>query len=185
MKEKELKQLIQSHTTEESGLDYSALSNDINTQFNVLLDKKMPDLDAEKTKWEESYSKSFFDDLGIDNINSRETLKSYLEERKDFDPQKFNELNSNVNRLNQELDVRKSNFNGDDDDMDYIIHKANTMISAEEGLSFSDAIKQIQESKPSYFGQQTITQHKVNPPKQSYAPSAAQELAKKYGVQLD
>ncbi len=182
MKEKLLKQLIEDHTSDESGLDYSALSNDINTQFNMLLDKKTPNLDEEKTKWETSYSKTLFDDLGIENINSAETLKSYIEERKDYNPEKVKTYQNDITRLKQERDVLKLNFSGDDDDMDYIIHKATTITNGSEDVSFIDAVTQLQESKPDYFGavKPVVTNIKNNPPAQNTRAGFEDILMDKY-----
>ena len=166
MKSLELENLITNHTTDESGLDISALSESINTQFNALLDKKMPDLDKAKDKWELDYTETFYKDLGVENINNTSDLKTYIDTRKDYDPKQLEELTSTKTRLTQERDIYKSNFSGDVDDMDFIIHKANTMISAGTDLSFTDAVNQLREAKPNYFGTETkvTTNVKVTKP---------------------
>lgn len=153
MKLDELKKFIDEATNEESGIDYDSVLTHVNGESGKLADRKV---ETSRAKWETEYNTNLYKELGLEDIKDTSGLKSYIDERKEFNPEEMNSLNSKYERTNKELEIVKLGFNGDNDDLDYIIHKTNTMISAEEGLSYTDAVTKLKETKPSYFGQGTV-----------------------------
>lgn len=183
MKQKDLDKFIETSTNEEGNLDSSKLFESVNMSFNTLRDKQKEQFSTEKSKWEENYNTKFYKDLGYENIKDTSGLKSFIDERKDFDL----EIPTKFESVNKELSIYKTGgFGGDAEDLEYLIHKANSLIDKnEEDLSFDDAVKQLRESKASLFGAPVVSQTKTKAPKvKEDDDSYAAQLAKKYGFEL-